>query len=278
MPADGRPAADLTSERLLDDLRALGIRSGDLIMVHASLRRLGLAFTGGADLILDVLDAAVGPSGTLMMMIGTDYPQNWVNHRPEEERARLLEDSPSFDPVSAPANQEVGWLAEAFRRRPGTLVGENPSGRFAARGQEAAMLLRDAPWHDYYGSGSPLESFCRQGGRILRLGADPDTVTALHYSEYAARLPDKRRVRWYFRIQEAAGPETVDTHCLDDNRGIVAWEGEDYFALILQAYLAEGSARTGTVGKAASELLDAADLVAFGARWMEANLPRGRPR
>ena len=72
--------------------------------------------------------------------------------------------------------------------------------------------MADQPWHDYYGPGSPLEKLCRRGGRILRLGADPDTVTALHYAEYLADLPDKRRVRWDYVL---AGEDGAPRACLD---------------------------------------------------------------
>ena len=56
--------------------------------------------------------------------------------------------------------------------------------------------------------------------------------------------------------------------CLDDENGIVDWQGEDYFALILRDYLHTGGAQQGRVALAQSELIDAADLVAFGAAWM----------
>jgi aminoglycoside N3'-acetyltransferase len=267
----------MIEEDLLRDLRALGLRAGDLVMVHASLRRLGLASTeGGADRLLDVLEEAVGPEGTLLMVLGTDYAQDRVNLRPEAERAALLAGTEPFDPRTAPVLPEVGWFAEVFRRRPGTLVTGNPSGRFGARGRKAEALLADAPWHDYYGPGSPLEKLCEWGGRILRLGANPETVNALHFAEYLARVPDKRRIRWDYVIEDASGPRHVFTECLDDMNGIVPWDGEDYFALILRAYLDEGRARTGTVGDADSELLEADDYVRFGARWMETHLAPGR--
>jgi len=252
------------------------VRPGDLVMVHASLRKLGLARAivgdGGADLILDALDAAVGPDGTLMMVLGTDYPMDCVYERPAEERAALLAGSPPFDYLNAPVLPEVGWLAEAFRRRQGTIVSDNPSGRFGARGRRADTLMADAPWHDYYGPGSPLEKLCDWGGRILRMGANPDTVTALHFAEYLAVLPDKRRTRWDYVIDGRRGPRHVWVDCLDDLDGIVHREGEDYFALILGAYLALGRHREGRIGAAHSELIDAADIVRFGARWIEENL------
>ncbi len=267
----------MIQERLPGDLAALGLQAGDVAMIHASLRKIGLARAdigeGGAVLLLDALDAAVGPDGTLLMVLGSDYPMDWVNGHPPEARAALLAGSPAFDHFNAPAMPDVGWLAETFRRRPGTLISANPSGRFGARGPRAAALLADQPWNDYYGPGSPLEKLCVWGGKILRLGADPDTVTALHYAEYLAALPGKRRTRWDYVVAGAGGtPEHVGIDCLDDSKGIAAWEGEDYFAVILNSYLALGRHREGLVGNAQSELIDAADLVAFGARWMEENL------
>lgn len=249
-------------------------------MVHASLRKIGLARTffgeGGAELLLDVLDEAVGPAGTLLMTLGSHYEMDWVNLRPVAERAALLVGSQPFDHASAPAMKDVGWLAETFRRRPGTLLSANPSGRFGARGAQAERLIADQPWNDYYGPASPLEKFCRWGGRILRLGADADTVTALHHAEYVARLPNKRRTRWDYLLPGEDGPSHAWIECLDDFQGIADWQGEDYFALILKAYLTLGRHCEGPVGGASSELIDARDIVGFGAGWMEENLAAAR--
>lgn len=267
---------NLNGLNLRDDLERLGVARGDLAMVHASLRKLGLARgdagEGGAALILDALDEAVGPDGTVMMILGSHYAMDWVNLRPVAERAALLAGSAPFVHETARAMTDVGWLAEAFRRRTATVLSANPSGRFGARGARAAQLVADQPWDDYYGPGSPLQKLCDWGGKILRLGADPETVTALHYAEYLANLPDKRRTRWDYVIDDGDGPRHRWVECLDDDEGIVTHEGEDYFASIFHAYRPLGCHREGVVGKARSELIDAADYVAFGARWMEENL------
>ena len=113
---------------------------------------------------------------------------------------------------------------------------------------------------------------CDNGGKILRLGANPDTVTALHYAEYLANLPEKKRTRWDYLLATEQGPSHVWVECLDDSDGIVEWRGEDYFALILKAHLKLGRHRSGSVGEAQSELIDASDIVLFGAHWMERNL------
>jgi aminoglycoside N3'-acetyltransferase len=266
----------MTERRLLADLQRLGVSSGDLLMVHASLRKTGLASTlhggGGADLLLDALDAAVGPDGTLMMLIGTDYPMDKANERPTGERAALLAGTAPFDYRAARAMPEAGWLAEAFRQRPGTILSDNPSGRFGARGRLAKTLTENVPWHDYYGPGSPLDRLCAMGGRILRLGANEDSVTALHLAEYRADIEGKRRTRWDYMLDGEHGPRHSWVECLDDSEGIARWDGEDYFAAILKAYRALRRHARAQVGEAEAELIEAEDIVAFAARWLEENL------
>lgn len=268
-----------TAGDIVADLRRLDVREGDALMIHASLRRIG-PVEGGPAGVLDALDAAVGADGTLMMILGALIDHEWVNQSAEEDRPALLANVAPHDPLTAPALPEVGYLAEAFRTRAGTIVTDNPSGRFAARGRLAEAFLRDAPWDDYYGPGSPLHRLCDAGGRVLRLGAHPDTTTVLHYAEYLADVPGTRRVRRHYRVHGPNGPDTRSVECLDDERGIVDWPGDasiawpdnDYFAVILQAYLAEGRGLRGRVGRADAELIDAQDIVDFGARWMSRHL------
>jgi aminoglycoside N3'-acetyltransferase len=264
MPGQGQPYSAL---EITHQLRQLGIRPGDTLMVHASLRAIG-PVEGGAAGVLDALDAAVGPTGTLLMVLGAKDNWAWVNEHPEEERAAHLAGAEPFDRLRTPADPEVGYLAEAFRQRDGTEVSDNPEGRFGARGALAGELLSHAPWHDYFGPGSPLDRLCRAGGRVLRLGADLNTTTVLHWAEYLVELPGKRRVRRHRRVLGETGPEIRYVDCLDDSDGIVEWPGEDYFAIILREYLALGSASCGQVGRARSELIAASELVDFGVRWM----------
>lgn len=258
-------------ERLAEELRDLGLARADLVMVHASLRAIG-AVDGGADGVIDALEAAVGPDGTLLMTLGARDDRAWVNERPEPERPGLLAGAEPFDARTTPSDPDMGALAEVFRARPGTKVSDHPEGRFGARGRLAGALLDDVPWDDYYGSGSPLERFVDAHGRVVRLGADIDTVTVLHYAEYLAPIPGKRRVRRRRLVSGRQGPEVRVVECLDDNAGIVDHPGEDYFGVIVGEYLATGRAKEGMVGRARSELLEAPDVVAFGVEWMTANL------
>ena len=104
------------------------------------------------------------------------------------------------------------------------------------------------------------------------MGADLDTVTVLHYAEYLASVPSKRRVRRHRLVVGSSGVEVRVVECLDDSEGIVDYPGADYFGVILRSYLATGRASLGLVGRAGSELIDAADLVEFGVSWMNEHL------
>jgi aminoglycoside N3'-acetyltransferase len=256
---------------LTRDLRALGVAPGDLVMVHASLRRLG-PVDGGASGVVAALDAAVGPTGTLLMVLGAADDWAWVNERGEGERVALLGDADPFDAAVTPAEPEVGVLAEVFRTLPGTVVSDHPEGRFAARGRLATALVADPPWDDYYGPGSALQRLLDAKGKVLRLGADTDTVTLLHHAEYLCSVSPKRRVRRHRRVLAHGGPVIRVVECLDDTNGIVDHPGEDYFTTILMAYLATGRAAVGTVGAARAELLDGRDLVRFATEWMNLHL------
>ena len=248
-----RSVADLVA-----DLRRLGLAGGDLVMVHASLRAVG-PVQGRAAGVVAALDAAVGPDGTWLMNLGA------------------VQDEQPFDALRTPADPDVGVLAEVMRTTPGTEVSDHPDARFGARGPAAREVLEPVPWDDYYGPGSALDRLVARGGRVLRLGADVDTVTLVHLAEYLVELPAKRRVTRRHLVGGRLGPRVVEVSCLDDTDGIVAWPGGDYFGTILQVYLASAAAATGSVavgrvGGATAELLDGADLVRFAVGWMAANL------
>jgi aminoglycoside N3'-acetyltransferase len=246
-------------------------------MVHASLRRLG-PVEGGADGVIEAIREAIGPTGTLLLTLGARDDWAWANERPEAERPALLADAQPFDAAHTPADPDMGVLAEVFRRRPETRVSDHPEGRFGAAGPLAEAWLANVPWDDYYGPGSPLEGLVLAEGRVLRLAPDPPTTTLLHYAEYLVPLEPKRRARRHRRVRlpDGSGSELRVVECLDDSDGIVAYApGRDYFADLLADYLVLGRARTGRVGDAQSELIDAADLVEYAVAWMARHLDPG---
>lgn len=260
-----------TRVHLAEDLARLSLKPGDRVMVHASMRAIG-PVEGGADSVIGAILDTIGPDGTMVMVIGTDHSaREAVKHLPEAEQIAALEAQTPVDIRTASADPEIGALAEAFRTTPGVIVGLHPDSRFAAIGPDAERIVRDIPLHDYLGPNSPLDRLCDKQGKILRLGADENTVTALHLAEYYAGVADKRRARRWYHIVDEEGSRVVRVESLDDSHGIAAWDG-DYFGDILNEFLASGKAQFGRVGRARAELFSANDIVSFGSKWMTAHL------
>jgi aminoglycoside N3'-acetyltransferase len=235
-----------------DQLRELGVCENDIVMVHASMRRVG-PVEGGAASVIEALRAVVGPGGTLLMVLSAD-------------------DSEPFDALRSPVDiQDMGILAEVFRTYTGVSVNDHPADRFAALGAKAPYLLEPTPLNDYHGPGSVLERLTEGGGKVLRLGAPPDTVTLTHYAEYLADVPDKVRVRRRY-VRADTGEVWIDS--LDDTNGIATWDEGDYFSQIFLDWRASGGVRTGPVGRCEAEIFDARRFVEFAVEWMSTKLVR----
>jgi aminoglycoside 3-N-acetyltransferase len=152
---------------LADDLLALGVRPGGVLLVHASLRALGHV-PGGAEAVIRALLAALGDGGTLLM--------------PALTYERVTPESPVFDVNHTPAN--VGVLAETFRRRAGTRRSVHPTHSVCAVGPLTAALL-DPHLEDSTPCGphSPFRALPEHDGQILMLGCGLEPNTSMHAIE-----------------------------------------------------------------------------------------------
>ena len=267
---------------LVQDLSALGVRAGDIVMVHASVRSVG-PIHGGPDQIHLAIEDAVRPGGAVMMVV--DVPEGYDDVGrgvyTQEQEAEILEHQPPFDPRATRANRENGTLAEFFRSYPGAVFSATPPGRMAARGDRAAWLVADQPWNYSFGAGSPLEKLCNAGGKVLLLGSDHDQVTLLHYAEFVADFPDKRIAR--YRVPMLQEGQRVWVPCEEfdtTDTGVHPNWPHRFFARIVDAYIERYAhtplCATGRVGNADSVLIDAATLVAHAIPVMIA-CAKGRP-
>jgi aminoglycoside 3-N-acetyltransferase len=254
----------IAPSRLRADLAALGLRPGDTVMLHASMRAIGPVM-GGPNTVIATLLEALGPDGTLMMYVGWHDLPDFIDDLPPEERDAYEREYPVFDPATARANRDHSILAEVVRTWPGARRSLNPEASMVAIGAAADDLTRDHPRDYGYGAGSPLARLVNRGGRVLLLGAPLDTITLLHYAESVARVRGKRTVRYRY-------PALVD-----DQRVWIAVEDFDTsephaaysFEGIAREYLATGRGHAGTVGRGPAYLFDAADLTTFAVGWLE---------
>jgi len=180
-----------TRSGLAADLRALGLCSGSVAIVHASLRSLGWV-CGGAVTVIDALLDVLSPAGTLVMpTFSADLsdPAAWqAPPIPESWHDTVRSEMPAFDPLRTPS-RGVGAIPELFRTWPGVRRSNHPLHSFAALGPEAGRLTDACPLAEPFGEASPLASLYALDATILLLGVGYDRCTALHLAERRAR-PD----------------------------------------------------------------------------------------
>lgn len=141
----------------------IGLRTGDRVVVHSSLRAVGL----DADVLIDELLDTIGPEGLLVMPTFT-Y------------------DNETFTP-DLPGR--TGALTEVFRRRSEALRSDHPTYSVAALGAGAAEALDGHARAGATGVDSPLGRLAAGGGLVLLLGVGHTANTTAHVGEFAADAP-----------------------------------------------------------------------------------------
>ena len=108
-----------TRSKLRQDLRSLGVETGNILFIHSSFKSLG-PVDGGAGTVIDALKDAVGDQGLILM------PSfNLLDGRVLRAESWNVETTPST----------VGWITEYFRLMPETLRSDHYSHSVAALGK-----------------------------------------------------------------------------------------------------------------------------------------------
>ena len=260
----------ISRHQLAADLRALGLRDGDVVMVHASVRAIG-EVVGGPDQIHLAIKDAITPRGTLIMYASCPRYVDEVGrgNLSADEEAEVLATLPPFDPETARSARDNGTLVEFFRTWPGSRVNPHPA-RFVAWGGAVDRLFASQPWDFAFGAGSALERFLVLDGRILLLAPDHDTVTFLHYVEHTADIPDRRIARFKVPVLERGARVWREMKEYDTSGdGAHANWPDRFFARIVDTYLAQTGNPGGYVGAALCHLFPARGLLEFARPVME---------
>jgi aminoglycoside 3-N-acetyltransferase len=120
-----RPIRGADIRRTLIDV---GIEPGDTVCVHSALSRVGYV-EGGADAVIDELQARLGPTGTLLM---PSFPTSG-------SMLDYLDAGEPFDVRHSPSR--VGLITEVFRRRPDVHRSLHPTSAVCAWGAGAERYL-----------------------------------------------------------------------------------------------------------------------------------------
>ena len=267
-PGDSRTPPHSRSG-LVADLHRLGVRPGDTLLVHSSLRSLGFV-VGGAAAVVQALLAAVGPDDTVVVPTfnaNNSDPSRWALTRgqpvPQERWPAIRGQLPPFDPAVTPSDR-MGAISEAVRTWPGAVRSQHPQTSFAAVGADAPALMADHPLDCHLGPASPLGRLAEKGAKVLLLGVSFAVCSGFHLAEY--QLPNPP-LRDYECVVSRQGRRTWYRYrdvLLDDGRFEelgTALENSSTGALV----------RRGLVGEAFTRLVPLQKCVEFARAWLLEN-------
>jgi aminoglycoside N3'-acetyltransferase len=162
------------------------------------------------------------------------------------------DDETPFDPLTTPAAQDLGIVADLFWRQPGVLRSHHAHA-FAAVGPDAARILADPLPLPPHIPASPVGRVHDLDGQVLLLGVGHDANTSIHLAELLAGV--RYRIPRHLTVLEDGRPVRVafaeNDHCCER------------FALADDWLRTRGLQAEGRVGHAHARLMRARDVVAL---------------
>lgn len=160
----------VTKCEIKEGLIALGLKTGDVVMVHSSLSSFGFV-EGGASTAVGALREVIGQTGTLVVPTFSRYLLG-------SERVWDRENTPSL----------MGAISETVRCMPGAIRSSHGAHPIAAIGQKAYELC-SVPYKTGFGPDSPFKKLVEMGAWILLMGVDYNRCTIIHLLEAEANVP-----------------------------------------------------------------------------------------
>ena len=254
-----------TITSLKHDFKALGIKPGDIIIMHSSLSKLGWT-VGGSVAVIDALINVLTPEGTLVMPTFTSdnsEPSDWENPPvPESWWDTIRNEMPAYNPQVTPT-RAMGRIVETFRTWPGVLRNDHPMSSFAAWGKYAKNVLDNHELEADLGNDSPIARLYDLNGLILLLGVSHSNNSSLHLAEYRCDYPGKTFTK------------TGCAMMVDNIRKWVEWEelelNADDFEQLGKDFESNKKFILGKVGEAEARLISVKAIVDFAIEWIPQN-------
>lgn len=159
---------------LLKAFKEIGIESGDTVLVHSSLSKIGYIENGAKDVVEALLES-VAKSGNILM-------PNSPNAQYQLDYIQQLD---YFDAANSPS--KLGAISEYFRKLPNAIRSVHPTEPVSCIGPDAAYFVGTHFGNlTPYNENSPFFKVAEKGGKILYLGVTFDNAgTSLHCIEDA---------------------------------------------------------------------------------------------
>jgi aminoglycoside 3-N-acetyltransferase len=230
-------------------LQRIGVKPGDVLLIHSSFDRFD-GFTGSAMDVILALQKAVSPGGTLLMPT-QPFSGSALAY---VSRATI------FDVDRTPS--QVGLLTEVFRRCADVVRSVHPTHPVAAWGAQAAEMIADHHLaRTPCGAGTPFGRLLTCDGKILTLGTGMRAMTFYHAVEeiLEPEMPFTPFTKEVFSLKSRCRDGTIlesTTYLFDRDVS-----GRRNMQKLIPALKARGAWREGRVGTLPVLLLEAKEVL-----------------
>ena len=163
----------VTQSQIIEQLKEIGLKSGEVVMLHSSLSKMGYV-EGGAQTVIDSILKVIGDEGTLVMPA---FPAIGFNYD-------YLMTDPVFDISNTPS--KMGVITEVFRKMKQVKRSLHPTDSVCALGKQADYLTKDhVNQLTPYNQNSPFYRLCELKAKIILIGVDLNSLTNFHTLEDA---------------------------------------------------------------------------------------------
>lgn len=251
----------ITVERIKKDLILLGLKKGDIVLVHTKLSSIGWV-NGGPIAVIQALQEVVSKEGTIVMPTqsgGLSDPSNWSRPPvPESWWKTIRETMPGYDPRITPT-RGVGIVPELFRTYPNVIRSNHPQVSFAAWGSDAEQLVANHELENGLGEKSPLAKLYSAHAKVLFIGTTYETYTSFHLAEYRSNCRKS---------------EQLGTSLLINGKNKWVWYkdikfDDTLFGVIGELFEKKHSVVNGKIGNADSKLFNMAESIDFATEYLK---------
>lgn len=235
----------ITTEDLVQNLKAIGIQEGNTLLVHSSLSKIGFLQDGPKTLV-DALLEVIGENGNLLMPTSPNnvYQLNYIQN------------TPYFDVKNSPS--KTGSITEYFRQLNGVVRSLHPTEPVSAIGPLADYFTKDhfnelTP----YTKNSPFYKVAEKQGKILYIGVTLSMAgTSLHTLEDAIegfKFPVYHSKIFDFKIIDYDGVE----HIVKTKVHNPEWSKKRKCDDLIPMFERDGALKKVKIGEADTLLVDA---------------------
>lgn len=249
-----RTAPIIIRERIEKDLIKLGLKKGDSVLIHSSLKSIGYV-EGGAPTVIDAFIEVLGLSGTLMV---PTYSLKKSMYK------TCLDKKYTFDPRTA--TTLLGIIPATFLRYPDVCRSIHPTHSISAIGENARYITEAHHLAtSTFGHDSPRDRLMKLDGKILALGLKMGRNTFSHVLEDKMLdkfpLPVRMKQTFYIKCKDWAGnligvpvvphdPQYIKIRMDQEHR-------KDLRKYFWEEFIRSGIIRVGRVGQAISWIASA---------------------